>query len=89
MTGKFKIGERVKAKFFSGSSSGTIVGVFQTYYVVEFTDKHSQPYTYSYQEHELVTCEDVFTFHTCECGAKMTSFPDSHALWCPLFKKGF
>jgi hypothetical protein len=83
---KFQIGHKVKTTFFSGAAIGTVVGVFNTYYVVEFIDRDGNPYTYSYQEHELVECEDFFV-HTCECGAKFTAFPDSHAFWCPRFKE--
>jgi len=86
LTGKFKIDQRVKTVFFSGAETGTIVGVTNKYYIVEFFDKQGNPYTYSYTEDELVETEGTFV-HECECGAKFTSFKDSHAYWCPRFKE--
>lgn len=85
LTGRFKIGQKVRTTLFS-VTEGTVVAVFNTYYVVEFFDRNGDPYTYSYQEHELIESEDAFV-HNCECGAKFTSFSDSHAYWCPRFKE--
>jgi hypothetical protein len=87
VTNKFKIGQKVKTKFFSGATEGTIISIMNSYYIVEFIDKGGFTYTYSYQEDEIVESDDIFV-HKCECGAVFTAFPEAHAYYCPRFKKG-
>jgi len=79
----FYVGDIVKVKVFAHSDEGTIVSVSANgkYYFVEFFDKHGCPFTYSYEQHELIRVETLLT--KCECGAIYTWAPLQHSTWCP------
>lgn len=77
------IGDKVKVTILPQGSEGTIVATAydHKFYVVEFIGKDGEPFTYTYEAHELIK---VNTFLTkCECGAQYTWAPSQHSHWCP------
>jgi hypothetical protein len=79
----FAIGDKVKVTVLPQGSEGTILSIYDRFYVIEFIDKHGEPYTYAYEKHELIKVDAYFK---CECGAVYTWAPNQHSTWCPKWR---
>lgn len=77
------VGDKVKTTILQQGTEGTIISIHDRFYVVEFIDRHGEPYTYAYEAHELIK---VDSFIKCECGAIFTWAPSIHARYCPKWR---
>lgn len=94
----FKIGEKVKVKNHPDQVTGKVIsrdyntqafGLFEYLFEVEFDDKSLIPPTLQYREEQLESLEYSTSKNedNCQCGAKFTSYPNLHMLYCPKYSK--